>query len=445
MSSLSHTSSSGADLTARLLRASVAPARRGHARARRSASTITSVLVACGLVTYVALSSPTTGDYLIGAPVAADNAGPAIAALSHGNFAGFVSQQPLMGLLSLLLRAPFVALTGALGGGQLVLYRVGTLICLLPAGLLAARLAVAPLRGTRTGSSITVSACGLVAAGALLISPPVLNAVRFGHPEEVLTATLAAVALLAAYDGRAILTGVLLGAAIGTKDWALIAVLPTFIALPAGRRRAALLAGGGVALALSAPLPLLDPAAFARASHALGATRLVNTLSAWWPLGTHTAGLPAAWPAVQTLPGFLTKAVALPVGVAVATGLALVGSVGRPGARLRARGRCVDAFALLCLLAVIRCVADTGPVEYYYVALVVPLAVWESAILRRLPLVTLLSVAAVWLTYVRGPALTPDLLNGLTLAWTGVLAGYLVFRAFRVGVDPRSELDMKAG
>lgn len=440
MSSLGHLTSPVAQ---RRTTQGAAPGRRSASRAADSAIPVLAALLACGLVTYLSLSSPTTGDYLIGAPVAADNAAPAVAALSHGNVAGFLALQPLMGLLSLLPRAVLTAFTRALGGGPDTVYHVGAVACMLPTGLLAARLAVPPFRGSGARALARLSTGGLVAAGALLINPPILNALRFGHPEEVLAATLAAASLLAAYRGRPVLTGVLLGAAIGTKDWAFIAALPVLIALPEGRRRMALI-GGAVALVLIAPAPLLDPAAFARASHTLGATRLVNALSAWWPLSSHTAAQAGTAPA-RILPAHLTKGVALPLGLALAVALSLAGAVWRPSLRLRARGRSIDAFALLCLLAVIRCVADTGPVEYYYVALVVPLAVWESAVLRRLPLVTLLAVAAVWLTYERQSALGIGSLSAVTLGWTGVLAGYLAFRAFRVGVDPRSELDRKAG
>jgi hypothetical protein len=409
-----------------------------------SALPLAAALIACGLVAYLSLSSPTTGDYLIGAPVAADNAAPAVAALSHGNVAGFLSLQPLMGLLSLLVRVPLAALTAAFGGGPTAVYHVGALACMLPTALLAARLAV-PLPGA-TGlppgatspssppSLAKISAAGMVAAAALLISPPILNGLRFGHPEEALAATLASASLLAAYRGRPVLTGVLLGAAIGTKDWALIAVLPALLALPAERRRAALV-GGGVAVALCTPAPLLDPSAFARASHWLGASHLVNALSGWWPLSSHVATAAGTLPA-RRLPGDLTKALALPLGLALAGALALGGTM-RARAGLRARGRSVDAFAVLCLLAAVRCLADPGPVEYYYVALVVPLAVWESAILRRLPLVTLLAVVAVWLTYERTSTFGTGSLSAVTIAWTGVLACYLAFRALRVGVDPR--------
>jgi hypothetical protein len=71
--------------------------------------------------------------------------------------------------------------------------------------------------------------------------------------------------------------------------------------------------------------------------------------------------------------------------------------------------------------------------------------VWESAILRRLPVTTLVALVAVWFTYGRGTGLDPRLLSAVTLGWTGALACYLVFRAFRVGIDPRLALDIKAG
>jgi hypothetical protein len=449
VSSSSHLSASGAQLTARLLSASVSSHSRRRARERSPelAVAFAAALVACGLLAYAVLSSPASGDYLVSAPVGADNAAPAITALSHGDLAGFLAAQPLMGLLSLLIRAPLAALTSALGGSELAVYRAGALVCLLPAGMLAARRMADALRARDSRSLLMATAGGAVVAATLLISPPVLGAVRAGHPEEVLAATLAAAALLAAYRGRPILAGILLGAGIGTKDWALIGALPVLIALPAGRRRASLLAAGAVALALSAPPALLDPGAFARAAHALGRTHLVNALSAWWPLGTRSAALPAGAPLIRILPTPLTKGVALPLGLAVAVAVALVllAVAAHPGSRLRARGRAVDAFALLCLLAVVRCVADTGPVEYYYVALVVPLAVWESAILRRLPVVTVMALGAVWFTYGSGTALDARWLSALTLAWTGALACYLVFRAFRVGLNPRLELDIKAG
>lgn len=381
---------------------------------------------ALALAAYVVFSTARGVDYNLHYPVAADNAAPAIAALSHGAIGRFLSQQPLMGLLSLLLRAPAAWLAGTLGGGQTLAYRLGALVCMLPVAALAAWL-VTSSRAARA------TAAGVVAAAVVLLGPPTLSALAWGHPEEVLTATLVAAALLAANRGHATWTGLLVGAAIGTKEWAAVAVVPALMALPAGRLRAAL-AAGVAALALAMPAPLLDLAAFARASRALGGTHFASALSAWWPLSSGSAS-PLAGASSATLPAHMTKSLALPLGLglAIVAALALAWAARRPGARLRACDRVPDAFALLCALAVVRCIADPGPVEYYYVAAVIPLAVWEAVVIRRLPVVTLLTVAAVWLTFGQAAKLAPALLNAFTLSWTGALICYLGYRAFRVG------------
>src|SRR5438045_6712180 len=90
-----------------------------------------------GLVAQLALSSPTAGDYSSRAPVAGDNAGPAIDALIHGHLSSFIAHQPLMGLASIILRAPLAGLAEMLGGGSRLVYGLGALACLLPAVLLA--------------------------------------------------------------------------------------------------------------------------------------------------------------------------------------------------------------------------------------------------------------------------------------------------------------------
>jgi hypothetical protein len=400
------------------------PASRLRAAALEAAFPLAVAAAVCAVVAYVNLSTPTGVDYNIRYPVSADNAAPAIAALAHGHLGAFLAHQPLMGLLSLLLRAPVAWLTGSLGGGAMLVYRLGALVCLLPTAFLAGWLAV-------SSRAAGATAAGVAAAAIILLGTPTIAAIAWGHPEEVLTATLAAAALLAAYRGHAIWAGLAVGAAIGTKDWAVIALAPALIALPTGRGRAAI-AAGGLALALAAPAPLLDPAAFARAGHALGGGHLVTALSAWRPLSSTS---PVAGASLATLPLHLTKSLALPLGLALAlaVSLALTWVVGRPGARLRARGRVPDAFALLCLLAVVRCVADPGPVEYYFVAAVIPLAAWEAAALRRLPVAALLTVAAVWFTFGPGGGFAATPRNAVTLGWAGALICYLAVRAFYIG------------
>jgi hypothetical protein len=406
---------------------------RRRAVARESAFPLAVTLAVCGVAAYVALSTSTGVDYNVHYPVAADNAAPAIAALAHGDIRAFLSEQPLMGLLSLLLRTPAAWLATSFGGGQTLVYRLGALVCMVPTAALAAWLAV-------SSRTVGAKAAGIVAAAVVLLGSPTVAAIAWGHPEEVLTATLVAAALLAATRGHAIWAGLLVGAAIGTKDWAVIAVLPALMALPTGRPRAAI-AASGAALALAVPAPLLDLAAFARASNALGGGHLASALSAWWPLSSRLASRSAGAP-MATLPADLTKSIALPLGLAlaVALALALAWRAGRPGARLRARGRVPDAFALLCLLAVVRCITDPGPVEYYYVAAVIPLAVWEATVVGRIPLVALLTVAAVRLTFGPVADLAAPLVSAFTLCWTGALICYLGVRVFHVGRSRPCEL-----
>src|SRR5438067_2043871 len=90
------------------------------------------------------LAAPTSGDYAIHSPVAGDNAGPAIDALIHGHLGSFIGHQPLMGLTSIVLRAPFAAAVTALGGTERLAYSLGAMACLLPLMLLAAWMSTRP-------------------------------------------------------------------------------------------------------------------------------------------------------------------------------------------------------------------------------------------------------------------------------------------------------------
>ena len=88
------------------------------------------------------------------------------------------------------------------------------------------------------------------------VNPVSLRAIHFGHPEEILGAAMVAGAALAALRGRIWTAAALVALAIGTKQWAIVA-LPA-LALIAGRRRSTgpALADGRVPLVLH----LLSPA-----------------------------------------------------------------------------------------------------------------------------------------------------------------------------------------
>ena len=78
-----------------------------------------------------------------------------------------------------------------------------------------------------------------------ILNPANLHAIGDGHPEEILGAALCVAALISASEDRSLLvTGTLLGLAVGTKQWALLAIGPVLLAAPRGRIRIGLLGSG---------------------------------------------------------------------------------------------------------------------------------------------------------------------------------------------------------
>src|SRR5439155_16894179 len=95
------------------------------------------------------------------------------------------------------------------------------------------------------------------------VNPDSLKAFALGHPEELLTAALALGALLAAGRGRAPAAAVLLGLALAAKQWALLALPAVLLVSAPGRRLRVLLGAGAEVVALTGPLALAEPRAFA--------------------------------------------------------------------------------------------------------------------------------------------------------------------------------------
>ncbi|MHB8690846.1 MAG: hypothetical protein ACYDHH_06330 [Solirubrobacteraceae bacterium] len=370
------------------------------------------------------LGLTTSGDYAAHSPVNGDNAGPAIDALVHGHLATMASQQPLMGLTSLILRAPFAALGGALGAGPGLVYGLGALACLLPLILLGAWMVGRPAPLERRFGA-------LIAAGIIVAGPATVEAVRVGHPEELLAAVLATTAVLAAVRGRPGWAWPLLGMAVGTKQWALLAAPCVLLALP-DRRIAVAVKAGALALALSATLPLVDPAAFTRAASSVGSVRFANPFGIWWPFGTPigAAGHSAFAPTAHLLP------FGLPRSEAAAAGLVLViAALWLYRSRSAERKLTIDPLALLALLGLARCVTDPDPLQYYFVAVLIPLAVWETVMLGRLPLLTAAAAGAVAILarglVGSGAHFTPVVLSALSIGWSVALGVYLARRVAR--------------
>jgi len=361
----------------------------------------------------IALAQPSVGDYLARNTSNPDNAAPAIDALIHGRLGRVPSVQPVMGPVSLLLRAPFAAAGHAIGGPTLE-YQLGALACLWVLAALALVIALRTHR--RDGGLLAPAAIVLV----MVANPLALSALDLGHPEELLAGALCVAAVLAADRDRAILTGVLLGLATATKPWAALAAVPALLALRTGRGRA-LLAAGGLAAALVAPLALADPHHLIAGSRKLAHSMRVYPWSAWWPVSLEHAGPARAW----VMPWGLTRSAGQLVTGAVALGAGI--------AILHGRARRIDtqsALALLAALLLSRCLLDPQNLGYYAAPAVAALLAWEVS-RRGLPVVTILACLAGWATLLH-PVASPALACALLyLAWSVPLAAYLLSRVAR--------------
>jgi hypothetical protein len=350
----------------------------------------------------------------------------AFRALMAGDAAGFLGSLPAYGG-SLVLRAPFAAAVAWLGGGELAVFRAVSIPCLVAVAVLA--LALVRRMGAR-GRSAGGRALVL---GLCVANPVTLRALEIGHPEELLCAALAIGAVLAAADRRTVAAAVLLGLAIATKAWAVLAIGPVLLALPA-RRPAALAIAGAVSAAALAPIALAGAHEAIVAGASTGSVIFVPW-QAFWFLGDtgHVViggdGLPK--PAGYRVPPEWLAPLTHPLIASLVVPLSLLWARLR-GAAPRCRGE--ELLGLLAVLLLARCVLDPWNVVYYELPFLLALLAWE-ALCRpgRPPVVALATTAVVWLTFEHAPAwLSPDMQSALFLAWSLPLAAWLATATFRV-------------
>jgi hypothetical protein len=318
---------------------------------------------------------------------------PAYDALTTGHLSQFLALAPGYGG-SLELRAPFAFVPGLWHGGEVAVYQAVSIPCLIAAALFAVWL-VGRMRAIGVGRLARATALGLC-----VVNPVTLYALQDGHPEELLGAVLCVAAVLAALRGRTGWTGVLLGLAIVNKQWALLAIGPVLVALPAHRWRTMAVAG---TIAVGFYLPLLLPT-YVTHSTGSGTAAVVQSSSGtvfqpwqlWWFLGAHghivkdTFGIvkvgyrtPPAWIGIISHP--LIVALSVP-----ATLLAL-----RRGRR--------DALLLLAFLLAMRFALDTWDAVYYPLPFIFALLAWETLQRRELPVLSLVASVVVWLVFVVAP------------------------------------------
>ncbi|HWB70125.1 MAG TPA: glycosyltransferase 87 family protein [Solirubrobacterales bacterium] len=295
-------------------------------------------------------------------------------ALSHGDIGAYLHAHPVMGPFATIFQAPF----SLLGGSALADYRWASFGCLLAlAGLGWYLAAVARRRGAG-------SLCQALIAILCVLNPLTLEALAGGHPEELLTAALAVGATVVASEGHAGRAAILLGLAIAAKQWAVIAIFPVLMALPARRLWAAAVSAAIVA-ALTLPGLLVAPSSFLDTQgNAASGGRISTIWSVWYPVSPPTIRhlpVPGLTNVVHEIPGPLQS---LTHPLIVATVLLL------PLALWAWRGRfgldAERALALLALLALLRCVLDPVDNLYYHVPLLVALLGWDALSAERLPL-----------------------------------------------------------
>jgi hypothetical protein len=371
------------------------------------------------LAAVAALLQHHLGDYALHLRIG-DNPAPVIQALLHGDLHTAVALQPVMGGFSMLVRAPFVALANALGGSQLAAYRLGVLPCALALVLLGAAVALRSRRGLLAGAALMA---------LLVLNPVSASALWGGHPEELLGGALCAGAVLAAAGERNTLAALLLGCAIATKEWTLLAVGPTLVAARPRARVRLVLVAGAVAAPLVLALPLADPHAFLAAARDVGRLRLLSDTDWWWPFASsHTVLVHVGRAAsVHTL-------YHLPLGLSRSGVSWLIPLLSLPLTLLYARrprtgDRAEGALALLALLLLLRCALDPISMLYYHAPFVAALGAWEATRRRELPLATLAASVLLWAAIDHGAA-THALRAASYAAITLPLAGILAAAAF---------------
>jgi hypothetical protein len=265
-----------------------------------------------------------------------------------------------------------------------------------------------------------------VALGLCVANPLTLRALELGHPEELLGASLCVAAVLLASRDRLLPSALLLGLAIANKEWALLALGPVLLALPAARRIPCVVISGAVAAAVLAPLALVSSAGFVASSHGVAAppTTIFQPWQVWWFLGHHGAlvhglfGSPKpgyrigpSWASAVSHPAILLAGLLLSVAL-------WLGQRRRDGPTATLSER--NALLALALLLLVRCLLDTWDTVYYLLPFIFALLAWEVRAKRQRPPVLALSCTVLaWISFQWAPEHTSaDAQAAFFLVWS---------------------------
>ena len=406
---------------------------------RENALSATMAGVATGVVAWLGLYSYGWTDY-------ENEVQPAFNALVHGHVERFLQIAPSYGG-SLIERAPFALLPGVWGGGALAVYRAVAVPCLLGAALLGVW-TVAHMRSTAR----TTRLARAVALALFVANPLTVRALELGHPEELLGAALCVAAALAAIRGRAVFAGVALGLAIANKEWALAAVGPVLVGLPASasprlgaladhrrlrelaaacaRPAACLASAAATAAAVLAPLVLVPGGRFVSNAHsAASGGALFEPWQLGWFLGhpVHSHGASGA-SARHVAPAWVYQAShpSIVLASVVLTAILLLVRWRSP----RGHTRATDALVLLALALLARCMLDTWDNLYYALPCVFALTAWEASERLRAPALALSVTVLLWASFEWTAGASGNTIAAIYLAFALPLAALLAVRLY---------------
>jgi hypothetical protein len=392
-------------------------------RARENALCAFLAGAGCAAMAWLGLYSFAWSDY-------ETEAKPAFDALTHGHVLEFLRLAPAYGG-SLVERAPFALLPGLWGGGELAVYRMVALPCLLAAAALGVWL-VAQMREIGSPHTQHSTLARAVVLGVCVANPLTLRALELGHPEELLGGALCVAAVLLAARERPLWAGLALGLAIANKEWALLSFGPVLFALPS-RRALCMASAGAVTAIVLAPLALVGSSGFVASTRGTAAppSAIFQPWQVFWFLGHHGPVVRGLFGAVK--PGYRTApawvgTISHPLIVAVAVPLTALA--------WRRERRQSDALLLLALLLLLRCILDTWDTVYYPIPFVLALLAWETLGDHRRPAVLALSSTVLaWVSFQWLPAhVSADSQAAFFLAWTLPLVAMLSVRLYAPGL-----------
>jgi hypothetical protein len=347
-----------------------------------------------------------------------NEAGPAVEHLVAGNLHGFLALAPVYGG-SLLLSAPALALGGSLDGLNGA-YRLEVLFGAMTIAVLALALA----RLQRSEGKPALSRWLLI--GLVVASPASNWALKYGHPEELLTTALCVGGMLLVIRGRITTGAVLLGLAVASKQWALLA-LPIALAVAPREHRIRLVTFSGcAALALFAPLALVNTGHFVAANKGLASAALFfRPQQIWWTL--HLDYL-------RHLGGTFYERAPITLVARYSRPLTVLSAVLLGGAYWLRRRRLQpsDAMLVLALVMLLRGMLDPWDEIYYQLPFLVSLGAWEICS-QRAPLFTLAASILVWTGFEPVDLVSSgDIANLFYLTWAIPAAVLMGSRALRL-------------